>query len=136
VPTNAKIYFESPYEIIFSLKIEIDFAMKTAFSVYDNYGIRLVENEIFYRIDHFHKRKLDIQTVFLDSLRIAGAKNEESSRRRLYSYLFYKKKINYLRKAKHPDLDILNKIMNDEISREEGFPMKKEIIEKGKEYDL
>ena len=136
VPTNAKIYFESPYEIIFSLKIEVDFAIKTAFSVYDKYGIGLAENEIFYRIDNLHKRKLDIQTVFLDSLRIAGAKNEESSRRRLYCYLFYKKNINYLRKARHPDLEILNKIIIGEISREEGFPMKNEIIEKGKEYDL
>ncbi|MBU1198480.1 MAG: winged helix-turn-helix transcriptional regulator [Nanoarchaeota archaeon] len=136
LPSNAKIYYESPYEIIFSLQTEIDFAAKTAFSAYDTYGIKLMERELFYRLDHLPKKKLDTQTILLDSLRIAGAENEESARRRLYCYLFYKKNLNHLKKTKHHDLDILKKIVKGEINKEDGFPTKTEIIEKGEEYDL
>ena len=138
VPNNAKIYFESIYLIIFSLKNEFKYASKTAFSKYGEYGIRLLEDEIFYRIDHLHKRKLDIQTIFLDSIRVAGAKGEESSRRRLYFYLFYRKNINYLRKIRHPDLDILKKIVDNELNPKDylNFPTKEEIIQKGRDYDI
>jgi predicted transcriptional regulator len=138
VPTNAKIYFESLYLIIFSLTNEINFAPKTAFSEYDKFGVKLRENEVFYRIDHLPKRKLDIQTIFLDSLRIAGTKNEESSRRRLYCYLFYRKNINHLRKIRHPDLDIVKGIVDDELDSKEyqNFPTREEIIQKGQDYDI
>lgn len=133
VPNNAKIYFESVYLIVFSLKNGFKYASKTAFSEYGNYGIELREDETFYRIDHFPKRKLDIQTIFLDSIRVAGAKGEESSRRRLYCYLFYKKNINHLRKIRHPDLDILKKIVDGELNSKEyqNFPTREEIIQKG-----
>lgn len=138
VPNNAKIYFESIYLIVFSLKNGFKSASKTAFSEYGNYGIELLEDETFYRIDHLSKRKLDIQTIFLDSIRVAGAKGEESSRRRLYCYLFYKKNINHLRKIRHPDLDILKKIVDGELDSKEyqNFPTREEIIQKGRDYDI
>lgn len=138
VPNNAKIYYESLYEIIFSLTEPIDFALKTAFSEYDGYGIKLLEKEIFYRLEGLPRKELSIQTIFLDSLRVAGAKNEESPRRRLYCYLFYKKNINNLRKIRHPDLDILKEIIEGKINHKNfpNFPSKNEIIERCKEYDI
>lgn len=137
VPKNACIYHESPYEIIFSLAYDFNDAQKTAFSVFDKYGIKIRERERFYRFDRLPEKKISIQTIFLDSLKIAGASNLESSRRRLYCYLFYKKNMKLLKKVKHPELDKLNMIIKSKgKTKYDNFPSYEEIIHKGEDYDI
>ena len=137
VPKNAQIYYESPYEIIFSLSYEFQDAQKTAFSVYDKNGIKIREREHFYRFEQLPKKKISIQIVLLDSLKIAGASGLESGRRRLHCYLFYKKNIKFLKKVKHPDLDKLKMIVKGKGKiKYDKFPSYEEIIHKGEDYDI
>ena len=137
VPKNARIYYESPYEIIFSLAVEFSDAQKTAFSVFDKYGIKLREREYFYRFDQLPKKKISIQTIFLDSLKIAGSSGLESSRRRLHCYLFYRKNRKFLKKVKHPDLDKLKQIVEQKGKiKYDKFPNYEEIVQKGEDYDI
>lgn len=135
IPPAAKIYYESFKEIIFSLNTEFASASKTAFSLYDVYWIKLMEKEIFYRLP---KKKLSIQTIFLDSLRIAGAKGRESTRRRAYSYLFYRKNNLALKKISHPDLTILKDITQGVVDANNfpDFPSRQELIQMGENYDI
>jgi predicted transcriptional regulator len=137
VPNNAKIYYESPYEIVFSLATDFKDANKTAFSLFNKFGIPLMEKEIFYRLDDCARKKLNVRTILLDALRIAGLSNEVSIRRRIYSYLFYKKNINQLRKIKHPDLEILKKIVENKGNfNDKDYPSYREIEQKGEDYDI
>lgn len=137
LPNNAKIYFESPYEVIFSLPLEFKEASKTAFSTYHKFGIKLRDKEEFYRFDDLPKRNLNPKTILLDSLRIAGAENEESTRRRIYCYLFYKKNMQHLKKVKHPDLETLKNIAQAKGNlRLNLFPTYSELVEKGADYDI
>jgi hypothetical protein len=137
IPNNAKIYFESPYEVIFSLPTEYEGASKTAFSAYGEYGIKLFEKEIFYRVDEHHRKKLDPQTILLDSLRISGSEVDSSIRRKMYSFLFYRKNITHLKKTKHPDLDLMKDIVRGKGRvKNTAFPTYEELVEKGADYDI
>ncbi|MFA5887380.1 MAG: MarR family transcriptional regulator [Candidatus Nanoarchaeia archaeon] len=141
VPNNAKIYFESPHEILFSLPIETKVGnfKQTAFSIYRDYGINLLENEFFYRADDSLKKRINIKSILLDSLRIAGTKHEESIRRKIYCFIFYLKNINNLRRVTHKDLDILKKIAKGEVidrNKYKDFPTQEELIDKCESYGI
>ena len=137
VPKNAKIYFESPYELIFSVPNKLKKAIPTAFTVFNKYGIKLREREFFYRCDHPPKCKLNIQIILTDALLIAGAKNHESARRRLYCYVFYRKNVNFLKKVKNADLEILRRIVSqNEETKKINFPTITQIKEMCDYYDI
>jgi hypothetical protein len=138
IPNNAKIYYQSLKEVVFSMPIEYPGAQRTAFSVYGEYGIELMGPEWFYRVDKL-KSNISVSNILLDSLRVAGAKGQESSRRRLYSYLFYRKFANKLKSFRHLDLDLINRIFSGEKLDKSviiNFPSREEIVDKARDYDI
>jgi len=135
IPSNAKIYYKDLNRAIFSLNYEDDKLNKTGFSLFSQYGINLLENEFFYKIEK--KPRFNITSVLLDALRVAGSENNESSRRRSYCFLFYKKNIDKLKKIYHPELDLLKKIFKDKGNTKIiNYPTYSELIERCKEYDI
>jgi hypothetical protein len=137
VPNTAKIYYETPKEIIFSSVENVEDANKTAFSVFEDFGIKLMEKEIFYRFDLYSLRHLSPALILQDAFNIASKDSEISSRRRTYCYLFYKKNINQLKKFKHNDLIILKEIIAGQgLKKYLNFPSYEEIIERCNDYDI
>ena len=132
-PPGAKLYRQGANGVLFSSFSRVAGASLTGFSMFPDYGIQLLENERFYRLP---KQKVTPPQALLDALRIAGSPGEESARRRLYCYLFYRERIKHVRSVRHPDLETLKKIANGSLPRQAHFPTAEEIQEKAKEYDI
>ena len=129
VPNNAKTYYLSEEEAIFSLPIEYKEATKTAFSSYEKYGIRLFEKEIYYRLPI--NKKINEKIILLDSFKVS----KNSARKKLYCYLFYLKNQKKLKRIKSEELEIFKNIIKDN-KKYPDYPTKEEIIEKADDYDI
>ncbi|MFH1636912.1 MAG: hypothetical protein ABIB71_00640 [Candidatus Woesearchaeota archaeon] len=128
VPTNSVIYKKDNKYIIFSNGEEQDAAL-TAFSVYKDFGIKLLLTTNYYCLP---KKKLSRQEIFLHSLYIA--EKEKSVRLILYTSLFYLKFRKNISRIKHPLLGSIKQVLDGE--RIEGLPKLNEIREKAEIYDI
>lgn len=125
IPANSVIYHKKDNEIVFSNKVEQD-ASITAFSAYNNYGIKLLLPTNYYSLP---KRKLSKKEIFIHSLYVT--QKEKTIRHLIYVSLFYIKfKIQYT----HPILSEIKSILKGKNIG--GYPTLKEIKEKAELYDI
>lgn len=127
VPASSTIYNKTDEEILFSSKEELD-ATKTAFSVYENFGVKLYPPKKYYCLP---KKVLSIKKIMQHTLFVV--EQEKDSRNLLLAALFYikyKKKIN----LKHEILKNLDMILAKKYV--EGYPSYAEIKEKAEIYGI
>jgi hypothetical protein len=129
IPVNAVIYFKNDEEIIFSSNEELN-ASLTAFSAYENFGIKLYNITYFY---YLPKKKLSVEEVFRHSLYVSE-KNPEEIRYIIFVALFYLKNRKNLAKIQHPILEKLKRTFYGE--KFGGFPSLQEIKDRAVVYDL
>lgn len=128
VPANAVIYHKNDTEIIFSSPNAFD-ATHTAFSAYNNHGIKLLMHTHFY---YLPKKYLTEKEIFIHSLYVA--EKEKSVRYYTYIALFYLKYKTKLLSIKNPALHSLLEILQGKVIP--GFPKLEEIKEKAEIYDI
>lgn len=128
VPVNSEIYFKSYKEIIFSSKEELD-AIKTAFSAYGKYGIRLLLTTNYY---YLPKRKLSKEKIFTHSIHIAD--KSKDTQHMIFVALFYIKYKKELLHINHKMIDDLNQIFSGENIP--NYPTLLEIKDRAKVYDI
>jgi hypothetical protein len=125
VPVNSKIYYKTDNEILFANPNILEFP-HTAFSAYQNFGIKVMLIKHFY---YLPIKKLSKKEVFLHSLIIA--EKEPSVRYYIFIALFYlKHKIqinNIILK------NIKSILKGEKIS---GYPNLEEIKDRAKVYDI
>ncbi len=128
IPPEAKIYHKEDQEVIYSTD-KPQPATKTAFSRYEDFGIKLLLPEEYYYLPQKH---LSIREIFLHSLWV-GEKEQEP---RLFTYitLFYLKNQNKLKNLNHIILKNIKKILKGE--KINNYPLLAEIKEKAKIYDI
>jgi len=122
IPVDSIIYVKKKI-ILFSNKRKLN-NQKTAFSVFSEYGIKIMNTVNYYC---FPRMKLSLQEVLNHSFEIA--KKEMSTRLLLYSILFYLKFKNKVKKQNDVEMILAGKILK-------GYPTKKEIEEKAEIYDI
>lgn len=127
VPANSVIYYKKDDEIIFSNREELD-AEKTAFSAYENYGIRLLLPTNYY---YLPKKRLSMTEVFRHTLHIAD--KEKTIYNRILVALFYLKFRRHL-KVRHPLIEGLKRVLRGE--RIGGYPSLEEIRDRAEVYDI
>lgn len=127
-PVNSIIYNKNENEILFSNKTELK-ATLTAFSKYEQYGIKLLLPMYFYYLPN---RELSKEEILLHSLYIVN--KEKDYRYLTYTALFYIKFKNEFSKIKHPLLKKIDSILKGKKIK--GYPTLKEIREKGISYDI
>ena len=119
VPVDAIIYYKNKDEIVFSSPKELD-AVKTAFSAYVDYGIKLLLLKYYY---YLPKKSLTLEEVFQHSLYVAQKENDIQSK--IFVALFYAKYKKQLVKIRFPILDNLDRVFaGEQIS---GYPSLAEI---------
>ena len=132
VPVGARVYYEGMGFVVFSFRTRAANASLTAFSLYEKYGIALMDGEKYYRSP---PGRGSIKEVFLDSLRIASSPGSESIRRRLYCFLFYLKNRKLLKGVRHNDMDVMEDIVAGKAAPA-GYPSGEEIRRMCEEYDI
>ncbi|MEK6970455.1 MAG: helix-turn-helix domain-containing protein [archaeon] len=128
IPVNAVIYFKNEDEIIFSSDEELD-ATLTAFSAYENFGIKLYNITYFY---YLPKKKLTAEEVFRHSIYVTQKTGE--IRHIIFVALFYLKHGEKLSKVEHPIIEKLKRTFYGE--KFGGFPSLQEIKDRAAVYDL
>ena len=128
VPANSTIYHKNNKEILFSNNSSLD-ATRTAFSAYEQYGIKLLLPTTYY---YLPKKDISKKDVFIHSLYIT--EKEKDIRHLTYISLFYAKYKNELTDVKHPLLDNIKQILQGKHI--EGYPSLEEIQEKADVYDI
>lgn len=128
VPPSSVIYHKTKDEIVFSTKEELD-ASLTAFSAYENFGIKIYNITYFY---YLPKKKLTAEKVFQHSLYIAEKTME--IRHIIFIALFYLKNRKKLTHIQHPILDKIKRTLYGE--KFGGFPSLQEIKDRAVTYDL
>lgn len=126
IPIDSKIIEKNKDEILFTSLKKID-ASLTGFSAYKDYGINIVSEEKDYFLP---KKKLSMNKVFSDSLKIAGG----DYRLNTYTILFYLKNKHNLFRVDKKFLEVVKKIIKGE--KIPNFPDKKELKEKAEIYDI
>lgn len=125
VPADSIIYYKTDKEIVFSNKAELD-ASSTAFSVFKDYGIKLLLPTNYY---YLPKKKLTKKQILKHALYIT--EKEKTIRHLTYIALFYLK---FKPKIKHPILDDIKFILKEKKLK--GYPSFGEIKEKAEIYDI
>lgn len=128
IPVNSVIYHKNENEILFSNKSELK-ATLTAFSKYEQYGIKLLLPTYFYYLPN---RELSKEKILLHSLYIVN--KEKDYRYLTYTALFYIKFKNEFPKIKHSLLKKIESILKGK--KIEGYPTIEEIRERGILYDI
>jgi len=128
IPVESIIYFKKNNEIIYSSLSEQK-ATKTAFSVFEDYGIKIFNKENFY---YLPEKKLTLKEIFKQSLLIMEKKAE--TRQVIYCTLFYLKFKKQLGRVKSPILDNIKLILEGKVIK--GYPSLSEIKEKANQYDI
>src|SRR3989338_499496 len=121
-PPDAFIYRKSKSEIIFSSQQDVK-AVKTAFSAYEYYGIKILTPRIYY---YLPEKKPSLREVFLHSLYVAEA--EPSIRNLTYVAVFYSKFADQLNRITSPILINLKDILHGKSIKR--YPTLDEIKEK------
>jgi hypothetical protein len=127
VPVNSMIYHKKGDEIIFSNKQELD-AEKTAFSVYSEYGIKIMPVTNYYFLP---KQKLTKKEVLLHSLYIT--EKEKSMQNIIFVALFYLKHGKKMR-ITHPLLENIKLVLDGKAVS--GYPSLKEITDRAEIYNI
>jgi predicted transcriptional regulator len=128
IPFDSEIYYKNNESLIFSNDEEIK-AELTAFSVYKNYGIKILLPTNFYC---FQKKKPTKKEIFIHSLFVIE-KNKDFNYI-IFTCLFYLKFKKEFQEINSPILKDIKKILNGKII--EGFPLIYEIKEKAKIYNV
>ena len=128
VPVSSKIYYKTNDEILFSNKLDLD-ATKTAFSVYENYGIRLLLPTNYYILP---KQEVSLKNILIHSLILTEIDN--SIRNITNLSLFYLKHKQHLQPIHHPIIKNIKKILEGKTIK--GYPTKEGIKEKAEIYDI
>jgi predicted transcriptional regulator len=128
VPLNAEIYYKNDSELVYSYRGKQD-ATYTAFSAYQDYGIRLFGFKDFY---YLPKKKLTLKQVFQHSIYVAE-KERDIQYLILVSllYLKYKKE---LANIKNKLLDNLKQVLDGK--KIEGYPSLQDIKDRAEVYDI
>lgn len=127
VPTNSVIYHKDKEEIIFSLKAEFE-ATLTAFSAYEQHGIKLLLLQNYY---YLPKKGLNLKEIFVHSLYVT---EKDKSIRNLTYVALMCLKYPQLQKIKHFIVKEIRKVLQGKSLA--GYPTLQEIKEKAKVYDL
>lgn len=127
IPIGATIYYKKNEEIIFSSKEKID-AKKTAFSAYENYGIKILTIKNYY---YLPKKELTKEDILKHSLLIA--EKEKDISKLIFIALFYAKFKHEL-KNKHEILVNINAVLAK--GKINGYPSYQEIKERAELYDI
>jgi len=128
VPANSIIYYKNDKEILFSNKKEIE-AQKTAFSAYEDYGIKLLLTTNYYFLP---KKKLNKKEIFQHALYIT--EKEKEIRQIIFLTLFYLKFKKEIKKIKSQLLQNIISVING--NKINGFPTLEEIKERAKIYRI
>lgn len=128
VPVNSIIYYKNDKEIIFSSKEEID-AVKTAFSAYEKYGIKILTVTYYY---YLPKRKLTKEDVFIHSLHVT--EKDQEIRHLIFIALFYLKFKKELSRIKHPIIEKIERLLIGE--KIDMFPSLAEIKDRADVYGI
>ncbi len=127
IPASATIYWRKNKTILFSCKEELD-ATKTAFSAYENLGIKLLLTKNYYSLP---KKELTIKKIIKDSLLIL--EHEKDSRNLVFLAIFYAKY--------RAEINLKQKVLSgfDSVfakKRVKGYPSYDEIKEKAEVYGV
>ena len=126
-PIGSTIYYKNKEEILFSCREELD-AVKTAFSAYEDYGIKILTIKNYY---YLPKKKLTKRDILKHSLHII--EKEESINHIIFTALFYAK----FRKSfdiQHEILIKINRVLNKEkVGR---YPTYREIKDRAQVYNI
>ncbi len=128
VPSSSVIYYKTKDEIVFSTKEEWD-ATLTAFSAYENFGIKIYNITYFY---YLPKKKLTEKEVFQHSLYITEKTVE--IRHIIFVALFFLKNRKKLSHIQHPILEKIKRTLFGE--KFGGFPSLQEIKDRAATYNL
>ena len=128
VPANSIIYYKTKGEIIFSNESELD-ATLTAFSAYENYGIKLLLTTKYYYLPN---KTLSRKEIFVHSIYIT--EKEGDIRLLTYVALFYVKFKKEFNSIKHPLLEKIKKVLKGKNIR--GCPSFEEIRDRAEIYDI
>ena len=127
IPVSSIIYKKNDDEIVFSSREELD-ASKTAFSAYEEYGIKLLTATEYY---YMPKRKLTKQDVLVHSLNVF--EKDKDIRTLILVGLFYAKFKEEFR-IKDPVLMNLSAVLaGGEIK---GYPKYQEIKDRAEVYGI
>ncbi|MFH1174155.1 MAG: helix-turn-helix domain-containing protein [archaeon] len=128
IPINSIIYSKNSKEIIFSNNQDID-AQKTAFSAYENYGIKLLLLTNYY---YLPKKSLTKKEVFIHSIYVT--EKSQDMRHLIYVALYFAKYKNELSKIRHPIVENLKKILlGEKIAK---YPSLEEIKDRAQVYNV
>jgi len=127
IPASSIIYYKKKDEIIFSSKEEIK-AVKTAFSAYENYGIKLLNITNFY---YLPIKKLTKKDVLKHSLHIV--EKDMDMRYLIFIALFY---VKYKSEIKIRSKILAN--INAVLLRKDikGYPKYQEVKDRAKMYNI
>lgn len=127
IPLSSTIYHKKNDEIIFSCKEEVD-AKKTAFSAYEEYGIKLLTIKNYY---YLPKKNLTKQDILKHSLYII--EKDHSIAYIIYLTLFYVKYREEF-EVKHEILMNINAILAG--GKIKGYPSYQEIKDRAEVYNI
>lgn len=127
IPIGSTIYYKKNKEIVFSSKEKID-AVKTAFSAYEKYKIKILTIKNYY---YLPKKELTKKEILKHSLYII--EKEKNIRDIIFVALFYIKYKKEL-KIKHPIIKNIEKILKKEKIK--GYPSYQEIKDRAEVYKI
>jgi len=127
IPASSTIYYKKNKEIIFSCKEDAD-AVKTAFSAYEKYGIKLLLVKNYY---YLPKKELTKEDILRHSLYVV--EKDGDIRNLIFIALFYAK---YKRefKIKHEILTDLNAVLAGR--KIDGYPTYEELKDRAEVYSI
>lgn len=128
VPANSVIYYKNSSEIVYS-NLGKQKAALTAFSAYEQYGIKLLTITNYY---YLPAKKLFAKEIFIHSLYVV--EKEKDVRNLTFIGLFYLKNKEKLRGIKHIILESLNQVL--EGRKIDGYPTLNELKETAEVYDI
>ncbi len=128
IPLGSTIYYKGKKSLVFSNRVELN-ATLTAFSVFENYGIKLLLTKYYYCLP---KKVLTTKEVFFHALKIT--EKEHTVRNIIFIALFYLKYTRELISIKHEILSILKQVLQNKSI--EGYPSFFELKEKCELYDI
>ncbi len=127
IPASSTIYYKKDKEIVFSSKEETD-AVKTAFSAYEKYGIKILTVKNYY---YLPKKELTKKDILKHSLYII--EKEKGIRNIIFVALFYAKYKKEL-KIKHKILKNIDTILAK--GKIKGYPSYQEIKDRSEVYKI
>jgi len=127
IPPSSTIYYKKNKEIVFSCKEEVD-AIKTAFSAYEKYGIKLLLIKNYY---YLPKKELTKKDILKHSLYVV--EKDKDIRNLIFVALFYAKYKKEF-KIKHGILTNLNEVLAGR--KINGYPTYEELKDRAEVYGI